>query len=173
MRSHEILSCISNTYAEWYESWLCLESQPLRLDWLSGFTFENKCAYHMKNSEQTVTISSAATIVKYYRYFTQEDMPLLCANCWLQGILHLFCSERNTIFGVKVAVCLFTWGVCKRKTTLLLHIRGEQGGIKMPWNVKSLKNTCCSFIWQGRFVKVSIVLINQMTAQYHFLPFFL
>lgn len=111
MRSHEILSCISNTYAEWYESWLCLESQPLRLVLLLGFMFENKCAHHMKNSEQTVTISSAATMVKYYRYFTQEDMLLLCANCWLQWILRLFCLERNTIFGVKVAVRVFTWGV--------------------------------------------------------------
>lgn len=111
MHSQEILSCISNACAEQYESWLFLEIQALRLDLLLGLLFENKCAYHMKNSEQTVTISSAATIVKYYRYFTQEDMLLLCANCWLQWVLHLFCLDRNTIFGVKGAVYAFTWGV--------------------------------------------------------------
>lgn len=173
--SHEILSCISNTYVECYESWLHLESQPLGLDLLLGFMFENECAYHMKNSEETITISSAATIVKYYRYLTQEDMLLLCANCWLQRILHLFCLEWNTMFSVKVAVCVFTWGVslalpCKRKTTLPLHIQRK---MKMPWNVKSLKNMCCSFIWQRRFVKLSILLINQTTTQYHFYTFLL
>lgn len=127
--SHELLSCISNTYAEWCES-LCLDSQPLRLDLLLGFMVESKYVCHMKNSEQTVTISSAATTVKYHRYLTQEDVLLLHANCWLRWILCLFCSEQNTIFVVKeaVRVCLFTWGVCKRKTTLLLHIRGRERG---------------------------------------------
>lgn len=81
MLSLEVLSCISNTYAEWYESGLCLESQPLRLNLLLCFMLENKCAYYIKNSEQIVTISSAATVVRFYSCFTQEDMLLLCANC--------------------------------------------------------------------------------------------
>ena len=134
MHSREMLSRISAACAEWYGSWLRLESQPLRRDLLSGFMFENKCAHHMKNSEKAVTISSTATTVKYYRYFTLEDRLLLCANCWLQWILHLFCLEPNTSSGVKVALCVFTWGVghalpCKRKTTLFLHI-WEGGELK-------------------------------------------
>lgn len=81
-----ILSYISNSYAVWNECGLCAESHPLRLELLWVCVFKNKCAYHIKNSEQSVTISSAATIVNYYRYFTQEDMLLIFANFWLQWI---------------------------------------------------------------------------------------
>lgn len=50
---------------------------------------------------------------------------------------------------------------------------GGMGINKLPWNMKSLKNICCRFIWQGTFVKLSIVLINQATTQRHFLLFLL
>lgn len=92
--SHEIVSCISNRYTVWNESGLCAESQPPRLELLLVCVFKNKCAYHTKNSEQTVTISSASTIVKYYRYLTHENMLLIGANFWVQWILCFVWSTR-------------------------------------------------------------------------------
>lgn len=114
MCSHETLCCISNRYTVWNESGLCVESQTLRLELLLVCVLKNKCAYHIKNSEPTVTISSAATIVKYYIYFTQKNMLLICASCWLQWIqwiLCLFCPEHKTIFCITVAVSVFIWDV--------------------------------------------------------------
>lgn len=110
--SCEILSCISNRYTVWKESGFCAESQPLRLKLLLVCVFKNKCAYHIKNSEQSVTISSAATTVTYYRYFTQEDMLLICANFWLQWIQWIPCLlfwSTRAFFCDTVAVSVFIW----------------------------------------------------------------
>lgn len=52
------------------------------------------------------------------------------------------------------------------KQTVVTEI--SEGKIKMPWNVKNLKNKISSVIWQVRFVKLSIMLINQTTTHYHF-----
>lgn len=94
--SCEMLSCISNGYTVWNESVLRAESQSVRLELLLVCVYKNKCAYHIKNSEQNLTISSAATTVNYYWYFTQEDMLLICANFWLQWIQWILCFAWST-----------------------------------------------------------------------------
>lgn len=53
----------------------------------------------------------------------------------------------------------------------VLLLAGAKGKIKMPQNVWNLKNMYSSFIWQGKFVKLSIVLINHIPSPYHVVSF--
>lgn len=99
--SHEILSSTSNRYTVWNESGLCVESQPLRLELLLVCVFKNKCAYHIKNSEQTVTISShschnSKVLQIFHRGEHAADLCKLLTT--VNSVNSLFCLEHKTIF---------------------------------------------------------------------------
>lgn len=113
---------------------------------------EQRCIY-IKNSEQTVAISSAATIAKYYRYFTQEEMLLICANFWLkwiQWILCLFCLEHKTIFlwhSSCVCVHLRWWLIItmQEENYIVFYTMG-MGGFWGEWGLAEIN---CHEMWRA------------------------
>lgn len=121
---------------------LCIHLQPLQQNFCSVF----REVGHVLMSVRITHGIKLEWMFLLFIYFWEQ-------RCWFGHPRSLNCQQSIIVM---------------REATRVVTAASERE-IKMPWNVKSLRNKCSSFIWQGRFVKLSIVLINQTTTHYHIL----